>query len=218
MSGDNKRILVFGGTFDPPNNGHISLVSGVLRAELADGVVFVPALRPPHKPFGVSAKFADRAIMLRMAVDAAAELSGRTIVSELEAERSDSPSYTYDTMLELSSRMPDDELILLIGADSLINLHTWREARKLVEKWSLLTFPRDAAVSGSEKVFYTLRSNWPEEVVAELMDSILNFSVIDISSSDIRKRLANGDLDSAERFLPSNVFEYIKTKGVYGKV
>jgi nicotinate-nucleotide adenylyltransferase len=135
----------------------------------------------------------------------------------LEAERPGILSYTHDTMLELSVRLPDDELIILIGADSLMNLHTWRNAEKLVENWSILTFPRGRVARGRESVLERLRSRWPEEVAVRLFDTILDFVPIEISSTVIREFFAENDQDRAKRFLPPEVFEYINTKGVYGK-
>lgn len=211
-----KRTLVFGGTFNPPHKGHVSLVSDVLDAGYADSVIFVPALRPPHKTHGNPADFSDRVEMLRLAIEADSSLVGRASISELEAERVDRLSYTYETMLELSSRMPNSDLILLIGADSLLTLHSWYKARELVENWSLLTFPRGSLLRGTASVLDSLRGNWPESIALKLFDTILNCTVFDVSSTEIREAFAVNDFKKAERFLPTKMYDYIKLKGIYG--
>lgn len=216
MSDKRIRTLVFGGTFDPPHNGHVSLVADVLDAGCAERVIFVPALWPPHKIDGDPADFADRVEMLRLAIEASDSLAKRATISELEAERADRLSYTYETMLELTSRMPDSELILLIGADSLINLHSWYKAGELVENWSVLTFPRDSVRRGSPLVFEALRENWPDDVAATLFDTILDCGMFEVSSTEIRETLATNDFAASERLLASGVLEYIKRKGIYG--
>lgn len=216
MSDKRIRTLVFGGTFDPPHNGHLSLVTDVLDAGCAERVVFVPALRPPHKIDCVPADFADRVEMLRLGIEVSDSLAKRATISEIEAERSDRLSYTYETMLELTLRMPDSELILLIGADSLLTLHSWYKASELVGNWPLLTFPRDSVRRGSPSVFEALRENWPDDVATMLFDTILECGVFEVSSTEIREALATNDFAVSERLLAPGVLEYIKRKGIYG--
>jgi len=155
--------------------------------------------------------------MLKLAIGDSTRLAGNVSISEIEAERPNSLSYTYDTMLELSSRLSGAELILLIGADSLMNLHTWNRAGKLVEKWSVLTFPRGKVKRGSSSVLKALVKNWTEETARRLFNSIMEFAPVEVSSSRIRKCLFAGDYQTPKRFLSPFVLEYIEKKGIYGK-
>jgi nicotinate-nucleotide adenylyltransferase len=218
MADKKIRTLVFGGTFNPSHKGHVSLVCEVLDAGCAERVIFVPALRPPHKTDEDHADYADRVAMLRFSIEATSSLTGRASISEIEAERIERLSYTYETMLELSLRMPDSELLLLIGADSLINLHSWYKANELVNNWSILTFPRNSFLRESPSVLNSLRENWPEAIALQLFDTILDCKILDVSSTQIRRAFANSNYQLAKHFLLPEVYEYIKLKGIYGKL
>jgi len=204
------RIAVFGGTFNPPHVGHFHLAAQVLKHNYADKVMFVPALLPPHKQtMSNCSSFEDRIRMLQAGIDRIGEK--RFFVNDLEGKRKDRPSYTYDTMQELSDVYPDTELILLMGSDSLLTLHTWYKAEELVSRWSIKTYPRHGFNSTTELELF-----WPHEIALNLAGSILPLEIYDISSTEIRNMIQNG-IDISDFVFPE-IYEYIKKKGLFKRV
>ena len=130
------RVGVFGGTFDPVHFGHLILAEQCREQGRLDEVLFVPAPRPPHKP-QPSARFDQRVEMLALA------LAGNPVfrIDEIEKDR-EGPSYTTDTLAELRRRRPGDEFWLLVGSDTVRDLHLWYEPRRLVEMAGLLVMDR----------------------------------------------------------------------------
>ena len=116
-----EKLGVLGGTFDPPHIGHLWLAT-VAADELGLAkVLLVPAANPPHKRRRAISHAADRVLMTRLAV----ANDPRLDVSLVELER-EGPSYTVDTLAELGQRHPDMDLVLVLAADSLAQIHTWR--------------------------------------------------------------------------------------------
>jgi nicotinate-nucleotide adenylyltransferase len=197
---------VFGGTFDPPHNGHLNLAQAVLENKLADRVLFLPALIPPHKTSRKISSFQDRLNMLNLAIADCENFE----ISMIEAERNSAPSYTVDSMEALSRKFPGDKLLLLIGGDSLKQLHTWHQAVKLASNWDILTYPRP----GDNIPLAELKLNWPEELAVKLFNSInKKLPEWDISSTIIREDLKAGK--DLEELLPRSVSKYALKKRLY---
>src|SRR6185436_2360313 len=114
------RVAAFGGSFNPIHYGHLLLADEVLELLGLDRVLFVPAASPPHKPAGQLAPAADRFEMVRLAIAP----HPRFAVSDLELRRS-GPSYTVDTLQALAA--DGDELFLVIGSETFLDLLSWRE-------------------------------------------------------------------------------------------
>lgn len=138
-----RRVLLFGGTFDPPHTGHTRLPAAA-RDRLWPGrddawIVFVPAARSPHKTTAARASDEDRVAMLRRAAEGIA----RAVVWTDEIDRArwsasrgvEAPSYTVDTVdraREVLPAAPRIELRLLIGADQAAAFHRWRSPRRII--------------------------------------------------------------------------------------
>jgi nicotinate-nucleotide adenylyltransferase len=139
---------------------------------------------------------------------------GKTSVLDIESKiGGDGPSYTFDTMAALGRSFPDADLRFLIGGDSLSTLHSWRKAREIVDRWGVITVPRRGTGDGSEATERVLRENWPPEIASRLLESILPCGMMDVSSSEVRRLLAEGGDASAS--LPPPILEYIERKGLY---
>ncbi len=133
-----KKIGVLGGTFDPVHRGHLALARFVRKRLELDEFLFIPAPRPPHKPRGALTPFADRLAMLRLALADAPEFA----VSDLEAARS-GPSYSVDTLLTLSRLYgAGARFYFVIGLDSFLELHTWKEHHRLPRLADLVVINR----------------------------------------------------------------------------
>ena len=199
------RVGVFGGTFDPPHIGHMEIAGQILKSGLVDKVLFVPAFTPPHKTDKPVTDAMHRLAMLRLALKKYPSFD----ISEIEYVRKKSPSYTFDTMVELEKLMPDDQLLLLIGSDSLRQLHTWNSPQELVRKWEIIVYPRNGEMPSLEE----LKGFWPEDTAGTLLKNIIKMPFIEISSTEIRKTIANnGNVDT---LIDPAVSGYINLHGLY---
>ncbi len=182
------RLGILGGSFDPVHHGHLILARAA-REELAlDRVLLVPASLSPHKPGSTPASADDRMEMLRLAIgdEPGLECSGLELLRP-------APSYTVDTLRELAASHPGAELVLLIGEDNVEKFHTWQEAE---------TLPQLAHIVVLERAAGAPHHAWP--VVRR---------IVDISSTDIRRRAAQGQ--SIRYLTPEAVCDYIRRKGLY---
>ena len=197
-----RRIGVLGGTFDPPHLGHLWL--GTLAADALDldRVLFMPAAQPPHKGGRIVSRATDRLLMTRLAIlaDPTFELSA------IEMERP-GPSYTIDSVVELKRLTPDATLYLIMAADSLAQVDTWREPDRLLDEIEWVVGPRP----GSD---HPDRSMLEERFAARAARiHLLEGPALDLSSSEIRRRVAAGH---AIRYLvPRDVEELIIDRGLY---
>ncbi|HEY1375185.1 MAG TPA: nicotinate-nucleotide adenylyltransferase [Gemmataceae bacterium] len=202
------RIGVFGGAFDPVHYGHLILAEQSREQARLDAVWFVPAARHPFKADTTAAPFDRRAEMLRLAV--AGQSAFR--VDEIEKDRP-GLSYTADTLDELHRRHPDDELFLLIGSDTLAELPTWHAPERIVRAAGLVVMARPGHTVLSAGELETAIGLYHEEVVRL---QVVDVPLIDLSSRDIRRRVAAGR--SVRYMLPRAVEVYIGEKGLYRSV
>lgn len=200
------RIAYFGGAFDPPHTGHLAEARAVLTCGAADRVWFAPSYAPPHKPGGGRAPFADRMEMLRRLVSGEPGME----VSGVERDLALSPSYTFLVLTELARRHPRDRFLLLIGGDSLRDLHGWYRGRELAETFEVWTYPRPGADVSAD----ALAKNWPRAMAELLASRVLPGGMSDASSSEVRAALGAGR--APEGMLTGPVLEYIREKGLYG--
>ena len=136
------KVGVFGGSFDPIHRGHVEPVEAARRALGLDRVLFLPTARPPHKP---DRRFAPALARYAMAELALLEREGLEVSTlELTGER---PAYTVETLERLQVESPGDELWLLVGSDSLAQLHTWRRFRDLLAGFPVAVLVRPRSES-----------------------------------------------------------------------
>ena len=198
-----ERIGILGGTFDPPHVGHLWLATLAIDVMRLDRVLFMPAAQPPHKrPKGMT-RATDRLLMTRLAI-AGDEAFQLTLI---EMERP-GPSYTIDSVDELERTYGADvQLYLLMAADSLNTIDTWREPDALLERIEWAVGPRPGSPlpdrSALEKRFGERASRV----------HLLEGPSLDVSSSEIRLRVAAG---RAIRYLvPRGVEELIAQRRLY---
>lgn len=189
-----KKVGILGGTFDPPHNAHLVMAQEAVKAVPLDKVLFMPALHPPHKSTKTLTPYPLRLDMVTLLVAD----HPRFEISRLEEFR-DGPSYTVD-LLRRYRREHKDEIFLIIGADSLHDLSTWKNPQEILELATLVVYPRTGYSSGL-----------PFEGKAPIVLS--DAPVIDVSSSDVRRRLAAGL--SVEHLLPKTVRDFILDNGLY---
>jgi nicotinate-nucleotide adenylyltransferase len=197
------RLGIFGGTFDPVHVGHLLVAERCLEQCRLDEVWFVPTGIPPHKLSRTIAPGKARVEMLELAVAG----HERFRVDRRELDRAD-PCYTVETLNSLRSEDSSRELIFVLGGDSLIDFPTWREPKRIAELAHLAVANRGGAPLPDLE---PLRS-----LLGELVDSRVQFVTIpgvDISSSDIRRRVGNGK--SIRYMTPRAVECYIATNNLY---
>jgi nicotinate-nucleotide adenylyltransferase len=190
-----STITVFGGTFDPPHVGHLIVASDVCDLLGVERVLFVPAALPPHKLNEVCTPAGSRLRMVELAVAD----DRRFETSDMEISRG-GPSFTIDTVRELKAD-GYEEVFVLVGADGLHEIRTWKDYR------ALLTEARVVAVSRPGFDFKSIK--YPDfEAI-----SYLNVTPIGVSSTMIRERVAEGR--SVRYLVPERVEEFIYKEGLY---
>src|SRR5262245_26343708 len=122
------RLGLFGGSFDPVHYGHLLLAETCRESAQLDQVWFVPAAVSPHKQGHSVTVAAHRIQMLRLAIAGHSPFD----VCDYEIARG-GVSYTVDTLEEVRKKLPDAELFLLMGADSLADFPTWRQPERICE-------------------------------------------------------------------------------------
>jgi nicotinate-nucleotide adenylyltransferase len=186
---------LFGGTFDPVHNAHLALARSALSELHLDEVRWVPAGQPWQKARAVT-EAAHREAMLHLALGD----EPRFIVDRIEIERN-GPSYTLDTVRELQAAMPGNEWWLLIGHDQYAGLHTWKDWQELLSRVVLAVANRPGEVPDVH----------PD--VQRFPHRCVPLAMLDISSTDIRRRVAEGG--DISRLVPPEVARYIDQHALY---
>ncbi len=191
-----RRLGVFGGTFDPPHIGHLTVARQLVDKDDLDEVVWIPARIPPHKRHRRIAPAGLRVEMGRAATDG---VEGQ-VVSDLELAR-EGPSYTVETLRALRSEYPDVDPVLILGADQFAELSTWREPEEVARLARLWVLEREGETP--RDVDPGVDVEWTSAQV----------SGVDVSSSEIRRRIGEGE--PFRHLVPEGVFEVIEREGLY---
>lgn len=201
----NMRVGILGGTFNPIHLGHLILAQTALEIHELERVILIPCNRPPHKRAASAVAAEHRLAMVRAAV----ECDPRFEVSDVEVRRG-GISYAVDTVAELRTQWPGAELFFIIGTDTLRELHLWRDIYSVLALCTFLPFARpgvEVETIVPEKL--QLDHPWPERLVSRISVG----RSIEISSSDIRHRVAEGM--SIRYLVPDAVEMYIAEHGLY---
>jgi nicotinate-nucleotide adenylyltransferase len=199
------RLGIFGGSFDPIHYGHLLLAETCREHCRLDQVWLLPAAVPPHKQRRELTDAKHRIEMLKLAIAGHEAMA----VSTLEIDRG-GVSYTVDTLTAIAEQVPGATLFFLMGADSLRDLPTWREPRRICE----LAVPAVVHRSGApERDFQVLKDLVSAERLSEFRAAQVEMPIVEISSTDIRQRIA---ASRSIRFrTPRAVEKYIETHGLY---
>jgi nicotinate-nucleotide adenylyltransferase len=196
------RVGILGGAFNPPHTGHLVCAQEALIQLELDKVVFVPVGQAPHRELPGDPGAEER---LEMAELATAD-DERFEASRVELDR-EGPSYTSDTLRGLREASPDDELFLILGGDQASTLATWHEPEEVLAL---------ATVAVVERI------SWSRQAIGIKLGRLqgergiryLEMPIIQISSSSIRRRAAEGK--PIRYLVPDKVAAYIESNGLYG--
>lgn len=200
------RIGILGGTFNPPHIGHAIIARTVLESGHVDEVWIMPAKQNPLKE-KLQTSNHDRGEMVKRMV---AEMEGGIYYSSFELDQEEEElSYSYTTLQKLSAKFPQHQFRWIVGADCLYHLEKeplrgWKNGKELVEEFGIIVLNRkltdsiigDYRCAEKQNIFYI--PNSPE---------------IDISSTEIRKRVQEGK--SIKYLVPECVEEYIEQNKLY---
>ena len=195
--------LCFGGSFNPIHHGHLILARAVAEARGFDRVILIPSAQPPHKPDSAEIASAEhRLAMCRLAVEASADSTDLFEVSDIELSRR-GPSYTIDTA-RILTQQGLGPVYWLIGGDTLPQLPTWHEPQALLREVHFITIDRP----DSPIVWEALAPEYQS-----LRSGVVEAPLIEISATDIRRRVAAGK--SIDYLTPQPVISYIRNHGLY---
>ncbi|MCE5325084.1 MAG: nicotinate-nucleotide adenylyltransferase [Planctomycetaceae bacterium] len=203
------RLAYMGGTFDPVHNGHLAIARAVREHLGVDRVTFIPAANAPHKPGGAIASAADRLAMLELAVAGQPQLA----ISRIEIDRP-GPSYTRDTLLELRRQAgTEPELVWIIGADMLADLHLWYHAEEVVDLATIVTAVRSPWDQRLDEVLRNLTHHFSREQAIRLGRGVLKTPLVNVSSTVIRAKVTAGQ--PIDDLVPPPVNDYITRHELY---
>ena len=189
-----ERVGIFGGTFDPPHVGHLVAAVNVRFDLELDRMLLVVANEPWQKTGEREVTPAeDRLAMVAAAVADHAGLEA----SDIEIRRG-GPSYTADTLEELSAASPDDVLHVVLGWDAAVGLPSWERVDRVRELAEIVVVDRPGGQAQLPEGF-----RWTRVVIPQL----------DVSSTDVRDRLADGR--PVDYLLPDRVVECLRERRLY---
>ena len=201
-----RKIALFGGTFDPIHLGHTTVAADAAKHIGAEKIIFIPAKCSPLKGFFPKASDNDRFTMMALAIADNENFQ----LSDYELKKPE-PSYTLETVRQFQADYGSGTLIYwLVGADSIDELPLWYGIIELIDECNLSTMYR----AGCEPPdFAKFKAVWGPGRVEKLQRNVIQTSLIDISSTEIRNRLAAG-CDVANMLHPP-IVDYIRKHGLY---
>jgi len=187
------KLVMLGGTFNPPHNGHIRMAE-LVRLQLGyDRVVLVPSYQPAHKTVDSGATAGQRLEMVRLA----ASRLPSAFVSDCELHRK-GVSYSIDTVRYLKKLYrPEGKPGLIIGDDLIAGFHRWHKVDELVREADVIVVHRGE----------------PEELNLPFPHCYVDNPLLPVSSSEIREALRAGR--SVDDLLPPAVLDYIGRNRLY---
>jgi len=201
-----RKIVLFGGTFDPIHLGHTIVADEAAKHIGAEKIVFIPAKCSPLKKSFPQAGDNDRLQMIALAIAGHKNFE----VSDYELNKP-APGYTLETVRQFQSDCGSDTSIYwLMGADGVDDLPQWYGIEQLIDLCNLCVMFRAGC---SPPDFAKFTAIWGPKRVEKLQKNVIPTSLIDISSTEIRNKLAAGQ-DVTDTLCPA-VADYIRRHGLY---
>ena len=205
---------IYGGSFNPPHAGHVSVARSVARELKPDRFLIIPDYAAPHKLMAAGSPEPDQRLeMCRLAFG---DIAGAEI-SDIEINRG-GRSYTADTIAALRELYPDDRFFLVVGSDMLLSFtKVWYRYDYILSECALVVLSRNGGdIPELEKAASQLRDgNKGAEVIL-----LRNHDVLEVSSTEVREMLAAGkNAELCDKGLMSRpVCDYIVQNGLYSGI
>ncbi len=220
MVASERCFLLLGGSFDPVHNGHVGLARYFCTLLHPDELRLIPAGRPWQKP-GMTTAAEHRIAMLRLAF---ADWVVPVQIDTQEIERS-GPSYAVDTLRAVRAAVGDQaSLVWVMGADQLLNLHTWHQWQDVFALTNLCIAARPGCQLGHETLDAEVaaeiarRQASPSQLRASAsgLCFIATNLALEVSSTALRAGLGHGQrLPGQQELLPAPVLDYIQQHHLY---
>ncbi len=209
MESENKRILLFGGTFSPIHNGHLIIAQEAVEQLRLDEVIFIPSATPSHKKDVLS--YTHRLKMAQLATEDIDYFRVSDIESKIKG-----PSYTINTVRHFREKLGEDtEILWLIGDDIIHQLKDWYRIKELLQECTFLVAQRHIIEDFWGHVEASVREKGLTNKPSSDHFYVLSNEKIDIFSTTIRIRIQK-ELKYATKFLvPQKVEEYIYDNRLY---
>ena len=214
-----KKIAFYGGSFDPPHRGHLAIANALLGQFELDEFVFIPAFHAPHKVRLTPTSAYDRYAMLCLITQSEPKIS----VSKMEIEMPERP-YSVQTLRRLNAELPDDEIFFVMGADSWMDILTWREWEKVLTMTNIIVVTRPDVEIGFDHVTDEIRNRvidlrtrpTDERSTTNNEASIFVTDAVnlDISATEIRRKMRDKD-PSWREDVPAEVANYVEKYQIY---
>ena len=190
-----EKIGLFFGTFDPIHNGHLRIAKYITEEKLADKVWLVVT---PENPIKVGSKISSFNHRFNMA-KIATENYDNIIPSDLEVNLK-KPNYTIDTLEYISNKLKHIEFSLIIGEDNYKIFDTWKDYKKIINKYKIFIYPRKGTLNENLHIINenTMYIGGPR---------------IDLSSTNIRKIVSKNS--DPKDLISNKVMEYINSNKLY---
>ncbi len=206
------KIGVYGGTFNPIHLGHVTAARCAVEMLKLDRLYLIPDGRPPHKNLDDNSPLPeDRMEMVRLAAESMG-LGDVVRVSDLEMKRK-GKSYTVDTIQAVREKYPKDEIYLLMGTDMFLTFQAWKDPDKIAKLCRLCAFGRSE--TDTESLFAVQRAYLHKTFGAKVTTIALP-NLVEISSTALRRRLADLSDRDAPKYLVPAVYGYILRHNLYG--
>jgi len=225
------NICLFGGTFDPIHNGHITIARAAADKFNLKKVLFTPSDVPPHKRLKGLTPYRDRYEMVVLALRDAADK--RFVPSAIELEMNQekgkhSPSYTIDTLERLVKDLKkSDRLFFLIGIDAFMDVAKWHRAEDVLKFCDFIVASRPgfsladvarALPTSLRPAAHVMRPFAKSAASGEFIHAGVRLHLLDavkvnVSATEIRK--AVGSRRTLNKYVSPSVAEYINKAGLY---
>ncbi len=217
-----RRVSFYGGSFDPLHNGHLAIARRLTEFFALDEFVFIPAFHAPHKRDKRPTSAFQRFAMLALATANDAKLK----ISTVELDAPEKP-FTVETQAKLINKLPDAEIYFVIGADSWVEITTWREWQTVLMQTNIIVVTRPdyeiefshvtdeirarivdlrGRLSDKESVSDKKRS----ETKIYLTDAVN----LDVSATEIRHKIRCGE-NGWRELVPDEVAKYVEKYELY---
>jgi nicotinate-nucleotide adenylyltransferase len=212
-----KRIGIYGGSFDPIHKGHLAIGHALIPQFDLDLFVFIPAFHAPHKRRKTPTPALDRYAMVCLATNDDPGL----FVSKMEINLPERP-YSIQTLARLKTELPDSEIFFVIGADSWMEITTWRQWEEVLKLTNQIVVTRPGVTIAFDHVIDDIRERIVDTRVVEEMPQddrpekiyITDAVNIDISATLIREKIRES-IDSWKDEVPKEVANYIEKYQIY---